>query len=122
MAKESLKDMVIPEIPQDEAVLKEGVVNVLMVVGGNRRRSVFKYAITDRGLWTRNKGVLWIKPRSTFLPYSNIESYKRTKYFNTESMVFFLKSGKRPGGQIIFDDMPGALEVLNKYIKVREGK
>ena len=122
MAKQSLREAVITEIPQDETVLKEGIFYTLIVISGKRRRTSFKYVLTDCGMWTRSKGFLWIKPRVTFLAYADIDCYKHSKYFNSDTFVFFLKNGKKPANKIIFDDMPGATEILSRYIRVSVDK
>ena len=120
MAKETLMDMVIAEIPADERVLKDGILNVLRIVSGKRRRSAFKYALTEKGVWMRNKKVLWFKPKTTFLAYADIAYYKRTKLFMTETLMFFPKSGIKPGNHIWFDDLPGAEAILSRYIECRK--
>ena len=116
MAKKYFRDEPIPEIPQDEAILKEGIVHTLTVISGNSRRTIFKYALTEKGVWMRNKRFLWIKPRASFLPYSDIASYKHSKHFNLDTLVFFLKNGKKPSNRIIFDDLASAEAILARYI------
>ena len=122
MAKESLRDMVIPEIPEREAVLKEGIVDTLAIVSGKRRRFSYKYALTERGVWMRSKGFLWIQPKTSFMAYADIDYYKRTKLFMTDTLMFFPKNGKRPANHILFDDMQGAIEILSRFIRLSEEK
>ena len=122
MAKESLRDAVIAEIPQDEKVLKEGVLNTLMILSGKRRRFAYKYVLTDKGVWMRSAKFLWIKPKVTFIAYTDLDYYKRTSLLGANTLMFFPKNGKRPANHILFDDLPGATEVLNRYIRLSEGQ
>ena len=120
MAKVKLIDMVIEEIPKEEMILKEGVVRTITIVSGKRRSFVYKYALTDRGVWMRSNGFLWIKGKTSSIAYSDIECFKPAKLFAADSVMFFLKSGKRLRTHIVFDDMPGAIEILSRYIRYEQ--
>ena len=120
MAKEKLIDSVISEIPSSETRFKEGTLNTIAVIGGKRRRFLYKYVLTDKGVWLKSQKVLWVKSKVTFMPYGDIDHCSHTKYFSTPSFMFYPKSGVRPSNQIVFDDMPGAEEILKKFIRFKD--
>ncbi len=115
MSKTQLIDQVIPGIPGNETILKQGIMHT-MRLSGDTSRFVFKYAITDKGIWTLNQKMLFLKQKTTFLSYDDLDSYKLTKYGNNDCLIFYPKGGKA-GNRVFFDDMKDAIEILKQYVK-----
>jgi len=115
MAKEELIDMVIPEIPVSEKILKEGVAAISNLYYKPHLRFMYKYAITEKGIWTRNPKVMFVKSKSVFMSFSDLDSFMLIEYNKNPCMVFYPKAGK-PSTKVFFDDHDGAVEVLDKYL------
>ena len=120
MAKEKLQDVVIAEITQEETVLREGIVRTIAIISGKRRSFAYKYVLTDKGVWMRSVKFLWIKPKSHFMAYDDIDHGIHAKLFGAPTLMFYPKNGKRPANHIVFDDVPGAIEILSRYIRFEE--
>lgn len=118
MAKQTLRETPIASIPADETILLEGLMQSMNLYTTNRNRFTYKYVLTDKGVWTKSKKMLFIKSREGFLAYADIDCFKTAKYVRLDCMIFFPKSGKRPANRIFFDDHAAALEVLSKHIRL----
>ena len=115
MAK-NLIDMVIPEISPAETVLAEGVLMTQsLMLGKQRRRHTYKYAITDQGVWTRNPKRLFFKPKSAFIPYSGIKGFMAGTFRSHDCCIFFPKNS-RPGNRIYFDNHASVIKILDTYL------
>lgn len=114
MAKIQLSDQAIPGIPQDEKILIEGMMQTMRLYG-NRSKYTFKYAVTDKGIWTLNRKTLFIKQRTVFLPYEDLHSYRSVKYGLKNSCIFYPKNGKA-GNRIFFDKYEDVIKILDKYL------
>lgn len=119
MAKENLADAVITEIPPDEKILKEGIM-VTMQLYGKRYRFPYKFALTEKGVWTRSKKSLFFKPKTTFMPYSHVKYYQTGAYNSTPCCFFHPVSG-RIGNRVFFDDHEGAVKILDMFLIKKEG-
>lgn len=109
----------IAEIPEDELILKEGILQSMRLHAvGNMKytRYPFKYVLTDKGIWTKGRGFLFIKGKVGFIPYSEISSYRVTRFLRQTAYIFLPKNGKKPGTRIFFDDADGAIAVLDTFI------
>lgn len=116
MAKEELRNLQFETMPKGERIIKEGVM-LTMSLFGNKTRFPFKYALTDRGVWTKNKKNLFVKSKESFSPYSDFKCYKRTNYGKNECFLFYNKDErKKTGNRIFFDDTEGAVAVLDMFI------
>ena len=122
MAKEKLSDVVITEIPINETMLREGVMSTLAVVSGKRRRYAYKYVLTNKGIWMRSKKFLFFKAKTSFIAYEDILHYKNTKYFASDTIMFYPKNSKRPTNHISFDDMNEVMQILGRFIKKADSK
>ncbi|MDR0334997.1 MAG: hypothetical protein LBH69_03835 [Methanomassiliicoccaceae archaeon] len=113
MDNEDVMNIVI-EIPSDERILKEGVLRTVRL---NKKplRFVLKYALTEKGLWTRNKRTFFLKPKTTFIPYSDIEFYESTVFMDAACLLFHPK-GREPYNALYFDDPDGACAVFGTYV------
>ncbi len=119
MAKEKLSEQRIVGILPEETVLKEGLMRIMRLYG-NTAMTVFKYAITDKGIWTLNQKTLFVKQRAVFLPYADLDSYKTTTYGKNDCCIFYPKTGKA-GNRVFFDDFAGATEILDQYLERTTG-
>ena len=103
------------EVPAGETVLKEGAAGMKGALTGKSGQK-YKYAITDKGVWTCTKGGLLSKTKSEFLPYDTISQFISMVQNETEFCYFYPKKGNIPT-VMYFDDPQGVVEVLVKYIK-----
>lgn len=116
MAKPTLRETPIEAITKDETVLIEGLLQTMSLYSTKRYRVTFKFALTDKGIWTKSKKRLFFKSREVFVPYADIECFKVAKYMRWPCMIFYPKNGKKAGNRIFFDDTPAVLAVLKQYI------
>jgi len=112
---EKLIDMAIPEIPEGEKILKEGIIAISMLYQKPDRRYAYKYAITEKGMWTRSPKVPFVKPKTVFMPYDLLESFALSKYDGFPCLIFHPKEG-RPESRMFFDDNDGAVKIFDVYI------
>lgn len=117
MAKTKLIDLSIDGIPAGEAVLREGVMSVMSLYTTNKNRYFFKYVLTEKGIWTKGRGFLFIKGKEGFLSYDEISSYRENKYLKSRCYIFNPKNGKKPANRIFFDDSDAAEEILSRFLK-----
>jgi hypothetical protein len=119
MAKKDLNEMVIPEIPSDEKILKEGV---LRIVGINKRSKAerpFKYAITEKGIWTRSPGGLIGKPFTRFVPYKHFDYLETAEDTEPEYCIFHPRAGEAPN-RIYFDDHFAVVDILKEFLDTED--
>ena len=114
MAKQRLIDLVIPEIPAGDKVLKEGVMRAMQLYG-KRYSFSYKYSLTEKGVWMRSPKVACIAARTSHIAYADLESFQITSYAKTDSCIFYPKKG-RPGNMIFFDDFAGAIAVFDMFL------
>ena len=114
---EKLRETVISEIPSDELVLAEGVLQSKLLHARRASRHPFKYVITDKGMWLKSKKFLFVKPKVTFLPYTDIKGYKFEKFFSRVFVMFYPVNGKKPRNGIFFDKLEVVTPILDKFIK-----
>ena len=117
--KEDLKDTVITKIPSDEKILKEGVLEINRINKKTQTLIAYKYAITEKGIWTRSKGMFLVKPETRFTPYEHFESFEAITYMERDCCLFHPKSGD-VSNRVYFDDREGAIEILEGYIERKE--
>jgi hypothetical protein len=119
MAKENLIDVVSPEIPSDEKILKEGTMRTIRLHKKVMTKFSYKYALTEKGIWTRSGKVFLVKPVTQFMPYEKFESYERTVHDKAECFIFRPKEGI-PASAVYFDDPEGVAEALGPYLRTEE--
>lgn len=120
MAKESLREAKITEIPSDETILAEGILYTMSLYSSNLNRYPYKYVFTNRGIWMRSKKFLWLKPKVTFLDYNDIDCYKESKYGKNTTFIFYPANGKRVGSRIFFDDLAAVTPILQQYMRQKD--
>ena len=109
------KDLVFEKIPEDQQVLISGTVRIKSMLNNNRT-NFFKYSLTDKGVWLKNKNFLWIKGKETFVAYADIKTYKEHDYFGHIGFIFYPVSGERVSNYLIFDKTNEVEAILVKYI------
>lgn len=115
MAKIKLSEEVIP-LPDGEILLREGMM-LTMSLFGNKSRFPFKYVLTDRGIWTRNRKSIFVKQKNVFLPYNEIASYKASRYGRNMTYIFYQRdTSKKTANRIFFDDPEAVAEILDQFI------
>ncbi|MDR0850436.1 MAG: hypothetical protein LBN07_03035 [Christensenellaceae bacterium] len=114
MAKENLIDMVIPEAA-GEKILKEGIMVASNLYYKPYLKYSYKYVLTEKGVWMRNPKVLFIKPKTSYISYNDLDCFALGKYNNNDCCIFFPKKGK-PGNRIFFDDFDGAVKIFDMFI------
>ena len=116
MTLDELREVPI-KVAEGETILCEGIMKTTSTYSV-KISGVFKYVITDCGLWYYSpRRFLVISPRTVFTPYSKIEWFAERKILNTPCIVFSLV-GSQAGNRCIFDKHAEILPVLNKYIKL----
>ena len=115
MAKEELKNIVIPEIPADEKILKEGAAAVKMLYYKPWLIYQYKFAITEKGIWMRCPKVMLAKQKTSFTAFSNIAYYDLNEYDGHTWVILFLKEGDTLY-RTYFDDMDGAVKVISEFL------
>ena len=76
MAEDELAKMVIPEIPPEEKILKEGVLRSIELKKKTPIVFHYKYAITEKGIWTRNEKRLLNKSKTVFAAFADLDDYE----------------------------------------------
>jgi len=109
-----LKDAVIEEIPSNERILKKGML-VSMKLFGKTSRFPFTYAITEKGLWTRNPPSVFSKSVSSFVPYDKLDSFFVSKYGVSDCIILFPK-GSRPVNRLFFEDHDDVVRILDGFL------
>ena len=100
-------------------MLKEGILKTTTLYRSVPIIFLHKYALTEKGVWTRNPGSHLVKSRSVFVPYGDLDSFEVIMYRQLECCVFHPKKGKASNG-IYFDDHKGAVQMLDGYLKRKQ--
>ena len=121
MSKEDeLKATKIPEIiPGEENILIEGILKIIKLHKRIPTTFLYKYAITDKGIWTRPPKGLFGTPKSVFTAYDYFEDVEVIVHLQQECCVFHHKKGTAVNG-IYFDDLTGVMAVLEGRVKKKE--
>jgi len=118
MEDDDLRGYVFSEIPSGEKILKEGILKTMSLLRGSSAtaRMVYKYALTEKGVWMRSRGSFLSKGKTTFMSYTDLDHYEMRPYFEQPSCIFFPKGGRQPGNRIFFDDSDEVLKVLDMFL------
>ena len=119
MSKEDVKNIVIPEIPADEKILKEGTMTLSRLNYKPHKGYGYKYALTEKGVWSRSPKTLFAKPRTSFRPYSDYSSFEISTY-NGQACCIFTPDGGQAVNRVFFDDMDGAVEIFDAFLPQTE--
>ncbi len=117
MPKQTLRDTPIESMPKGETVLLEGIMQSVSIYKTTSSVYPYKYVITDKGVWTKSKKMLFMKSVEGFLGFSELEGYKKMKYGGADCFIFYPVSGRKPSTRVFFDDPAAVTEILNKYLK-----
>ena len=114
--EEDIKDMVISEIPADEKILKEGVSEAVLLRQRFSNTTPYKYAITEKGIWVRNKKSRFVQSKTVFVPFDDIKNFETIVQFRRDCCVLYPKKGLVQSGTY-FDDHEGAVAILSQYLE-----
>ncbi|MDR0790941.1 MAG: hypothetical protein LBE47_00195 [Methanomassiliicoccaceae archaeon] len=115
MGDEKLRASAIPDIPSDERILKEGIMNTLRI-SGKPLPFTYKYVLTEKGIWTLTKKLPFLKQKTDLMPYDNVEFYEPTEYDGRSCCIFHPKE-RDAINRIFFDDHDGVLGILDQYLR-----
>lgn len=113
----TLRDTPIESVPRGEKVLLEGILQSISLYKTASGGYAYKYVITEKGVWTKSKKLLFIKSKEGFLAFADLSGYKKTKYGDSDCFIFYPANGKMPGTRVFFDDPVAAQEIFDRYLK-----
>lgn len=117
MAKVTLRETTIASMPKNETVLLEGILQSMSLYRTTKAGYPYKYAITDKGVWTKSKKTLFMKSKEGFIAFKDLKGYNKIKYGGAEWFVFHASNGQRPSTRIYFDNTAAAEDIFKRYLK-----
>ena len=120
--KEEKKLALLEQLPKDEVVFVDGIVLTYALISGKWRVIRYNYALTDKAMYTLSSRFLWIKPKLSRLPYSDVDSFIKKNVRGYQGFMFFMKSGPRPNNTVVFDQYDKVLNVLLANINMAEDR